>query len=138
MKYYLIVLTTLVFFSCGNKETEKTEVSFDNGNPKLIVKYKEVDGKQTKVFEKELYENGNTRMEGAIEDNKRTGIWKGYFEDGTLWSEGTYEDGLRQGEAKNYFPNGKLRYEGFFNDDKKSGHWKFYNENGQLIEEKDF
>lgn len=139
MKYFFsFIILSFLFFSCGNKEQEKVTATFENGNPKLLTTFKVVDENELKVFEKELYESGKTRMEGAFENEERTGIWKVYFEDGTLWSEGRYENGLRQGEAKNYFPNGKIRYEGFFTDDKKSGHWKFYNENGQVIEEKDF
>ena len=139
MKNFLIISQiALLLFSCSPKETEKVEGTFDNGNPKYISLYKSIDGVDVKVKEKELHENGKTRMEGAIEDGERVGAWKVYFDDGTLWSEGTYTEGKRNGDAKNYFPNGKLRYEGFYEDDKKTGHWKFYNESGQLEQEKDF
>lgn len=139
MKNFLIISQiALVLFSCTPKEVEKVEGTFDDGKPKVVCVYKNIDGADVKVKEKELYENGKVRMEGAIKDGKRDGIWKVYFDDGKLWSEGTFTNGKRNGEAKNYFPNGKLRYEGFFTDDKKSGHWKFYGENGTLLEEKDF
>jgi len=139
MKQILIILHLLVFlFACGTKEVEKVEVTFDSGKSKLVANYKIIKEKEVKVYEKELYENGKTKMEGAIEDGKRVGKWKVHFEDGTLWSEGEYIEGKRSGTAKNYYPNGKLRYEGQFKEDKKIGRWKFYNEQGQLIEEKDF
>ena len=139
MKRILIILHLLVFlFACGSKEIEKVETTFNSGKPKLVVKYKLVEGEETRTHEKELYESGKTKMEGAIENGQRTGLWKVYFEDGTLWSEGEYVDGKRNGTAKNYYPNGKLRYEGMFKQDQKIGRWKFYNEQGQLIEEKDF
>ena len=139
MKNFLIISQiALLLFSCSPKEVEKVEGTFDDGKPQFISSYKSIDGVEVKTKEKELYENGKTRMEGVIKEGEREGTWKAYFEDGTLWSEGAYTDGKRNGAAKNYFPNGKLRYEGFFTEDKKSGHWKFYNESGQLEQEKDF
>jgi antitoxin component YwqK of YwqJK toxin-antitoxin module len=139
MKNFLIISQiALVLFSCSPKEVEKVEGTFDDGKPKFVCVYKNIDGIDVKVKEKELYENGKVRMEGAIKDGKRDGIWNVYFDDGKLWSEGTFTNGKRNGVAKNYFPNGKLRYEGFFTDDSKSGHWKFYGEDGTLLEEKDF
>lgn len=137
-RIFIIFQLSVLLFACGGNEVEKVEATFEEGKPKVIAKYKVQEGKDVKVFEKELYENGNTRMEGAIANNNRTGIWKAYFEDGTLWTEGEYLEGKRNGAAKNYYPHGKLRYEGFYTLGKKSGHWKFYNENGQLIEEKEF
>ena len=139
MKNFLIISQiALVLFSCSPKEIEKVEGTFDDGKPKYVYVYKNIDGVEIKIKEKELYENGKVRMEGAIKDGKRDGVWNVYFDDGKLWSEGTYINGKRNGVAKNYFPNGKLRYEGLFTDDSKSGHWKFYGEDGTLLEEKDF
>ena len=139
MKNFLIISQiAFLLFSCAPKEIEKVEGTFDDGKPKYVCVYHNIDGADVKVKEKELYENGKVRMEGTIKDGKRDGVWKVYFEEGTLWSEGTYTIGKRNGEAKNFFPNGKLRYEGFFTDGKKSGHWKFYDEAGKLLEEKDF
>jgi len=139
MKNFLIISQiAFLLFSCAPKEIEKIEASFEDGKPKLICVYQNIDGVDVKVKERELYNNGNVRMEGVVKDGQREGLWKVYFDEGTLWSEGTYKNGKRNGEAKNYFPNGKLRYEGFFTDDKKSGHWKFYGEDGKLLEEKDF
>lgn len=139
MKNFLIISQiALLLFSCSPKEIEKVEGTFEDGKDQFIATYKVVDGVEVKTNEKELYENGKTRMEGAIKNGEREGAWKVYFDDGTLWSEGSYIEGKRSGEAKNYYPNGKLRYEGFFKGDKKTGHWKFYNESGQLEQEKDF
>ncbi|MCB9360509.1 MAG: hypothetical protein H6587_07985 [Flavobacteriales bacterium] len=139
MKNFLIISQiALILFSCSPKEVEKIEETYESGQPKYVNTYSVKDGVDVKVKEKELYENGKTRMEGAIKEGKRDGVWKVYFDDGKLWSEGSFTNGKRNGVAKNYYPNGKLRYEGFFTNDKKSGHWKFYNEKGILIEEKDF
>jgi antitoxin component YwqK of YwqJK toxin-antitoxin module len=139
MKNFLIISQiALILFSCAPKQVEKVEGTFENGNPKFVSTYSIEDGVDVKIKEKELYENGKIRMEGAIKEGKRDGVWKVYFEDGSIWNEGTYTNGKRNGEAKNYFPNGKLKYEGFYTDGKSSGHWKFYNEQGILVEEKDF
>lgn len=136
----LFIFTQIVFllFSCSPKETEKVEGTYENGKPKYIAYYTNQDGNEVKVREKELYENGVLRMEGAIKNGERDGVWKVFFEDGKLWSEGDFVNGKRTGMAKNYFPNGQLRYEGAFENDKKVGHWKFYSEDGKLIQEKDF
>lgn len=137
MKWIAVLISSLFFISCGGNLTEKVEETFPNDKPKIIAFYKQDDGKEVKVKEKELYETGKVKMEGELQDGKRNGVWKAYYEDGTLWSEGKFVNGERNGYGLNYYPNGKLRMEGEYKDDKQVGKWKFYNEQGVLVEEVD-
>lgn len=136
MKSILITISLVTFLmSCGGKLTEKVEENYPNDKPKIVGFYETNDSKEVKVQEKEFYENGKVKMEGELEDGKRTGVWKAYYEDGTLWSEGKFVAGERNGYGLNYYPNGKLRMEGDYKNDKQTGNWKSYNEQGILVEE---
>lgn len=136
MRLLLIAISLVTFLiSCGDKLTEKVEGTYPNNKPKSVSFYKVEAGKEVKVQEREFYENGKVKMEGKLENGKRTGVWKAYYEDGTLWSEGEFVNGERNGYGLNYYPNGNLRWKGDYKNDKQVGNWKTYNEQGVLVEE---
>jgi hypothetical protein len=43
----------------------------------------------------ELYQNGNVKYEGYIENGLRIGYWKFYFEDGKIRKHGEYLNGTK-------------------------------------------
>lgn len=139
--YVSIILMLVSMASCTSQETEivhaKSELIdiWDNGKPKKVRLYAEIDGQLEAVRELHYYSNGIKQLEGPLHGGKREGLWKSYYEDGSLWSKGHYKNGVRQGEAVVYYPSGKMMYKGQYTNDRRSGLWRSYNEDGKLVHE---
>lgn len=137
MKSVITLFSIIVtLFSCTEKLIEKVETTHPNQKPRHISYFKEIDGKELKVQEKEFYENGQFKMGGPIKNGLKDGVWEAYHKNGKLWSKGNFINGLREGYGENYYPNGKMREEGNYQKGKQIGKWKYYNEQGILVEEK--
>ena len=104
----------------------------------------------------DVFENGNTKLQGNILDGKRNGIWKSFFEDGNIknitqydlgredscWlylfpngnlqKEINFANGKRFGICKNYFKNNQLKKCGYYLNNFKHGNWEWYNLNGNI------
>lgn len=136
MKKLLLILTTLIAFSCCTPRlTEKVMVRFPDGTPQLVKKF---DKKGHCVYETSYYETGQVWMEGEMKDGLRDGEWTAYLPDGRVRSHGYFQDGKRTGAATVYWENGNLREEGFYKEGGKTGHWKWYDEQGILLREEDY
>jgi uncharacterized protein len=66
----------------------------------------------TKQPFKKTYSNGNTEVEGQVNNGYKVEAWKWYYENGTLKEEGSFGDyNSPTGIWKTYYPNGVLRSE---------------------------
>ena len=135
MKKLILVLSAIMLLaSCSAQLNEKVEVMFPDGKPQIVHYY---DKSGQCVKEKEYYETGQLKMEGALKDGLREGEWKAYFPDGRLQSIGTFKNDMRTGAATVWQENGNLLYEGFYKEGKQTGLWKWYDEQGDLLKEVD-
>ena len=134
-KLFILTSLFLLLTSCSAQLTEKVEVKFPNGQPK-IVRYFDKGDKCVK--ETEYYESGQVKMEGGMKDGEMEGEWKAYFPDGRVQSIGTFVNGLRTGRATVWQENGNLLQEGFYKEGQHCGKWKFYDEQGNLLKEVDY
>lgn len=140
LNVFIIPMLALMV-SCTSQETEtipaKSELIdiWDNGRPKKVRLYAEIDNQLEAVREVHYYSNGNKQLEGPLLNGSREGVWKSWYENGSLWSEGQYVNGIRQGEAVVYYPNGEMMYKGQYTNDRRSGLWRSYDEQGKLVHE---
>jgi antitoxin component YwqK of YwqJK toxin-antitoxin module len=74
------------------------------------------------------------RMEGRLENGKRTGLWTSHHPDGTIRSRATYVDGLEEGPTEVFHPNGMTYYTGRYRAGKPVGEWTFYDRMGNEVE----
>ena len=129
----LPVLLLLLIVGCQSGTIKEVVDSYDNGQAKLERYYQNNHGDQVLIKEIHYYENGNKRIEGAINQGKREGVWKFCFEHGSLWREVSYSKGTPDGLTKAYHENGVLFYQGNFLDGKKHGEWSFFDIEGKLV-----
>ncbi len=72
---------------------------FGNGKPHTISTRKEVWRRGTPVSQggygkyQEFYENGNLKLVGILEKDRRIGVWKWYYENGIFNAKFDYKDG---------------------------------------------
>ena len=123
---YLFTVIAIALFACGG---EQQQDSSSEG---------QVKDAQDRIKHTETYENGQVRVDGWEEGEKRVGLWVSYYENGVRWSEDEYRDGMKDGQTISYYPNGIIRYRGWYIENKKAGIWQFYDDSGKLVEEKDF
>ncbi|MCE1167543.1 MAG: hypothetical protein LWX70_05545 [Sphingobacteriia bacterium] len=146
MKTKLLFLTLFIslsfLFSCkpsANSGEQELVVKRYPDNKPAVIKYFKVEGRDTTFTkEKVLYQDGKTRLEGALSMGKREGTWTVYREDGKIWSQTSYKGGLEDGPSVVNHENGKVYYEGTYKEGKRIGLWKFYNKEGQLVNENNF
>ena len=134
-KLFILTSLFLLLTSCSAQLTEKVEVKFPNGQPKIVRYFDKID---KCVKETEYYESGQVKMEGGMKDGEMEGEWKAYFPDGRVQSIGTFVNGLRTGRATVWQENGNLLQEGFYKEGQHCGKWKFYDEQGNLLKEVDY
>ncbi len=128
-------LFILTFIACTREvKVDIVESRHSNGNIKELLTVKVSGNDTVPVHFKELYPNGNVKIEGPLSpERKRTGLWKSYYENGNKWSVAKYKNDKRNGLTTVYYENGHKRYEGRFIDGKKAGEWRFWNESGLLL-----
>jgi len=134
---------------------------YDNGQKKLLVKYKgegvdEViveritysESGDTLILEKplekvkmvrEYYENGR-QIEGNYKDDKKDGKWTSYHKNGEIEIELNYKDGKLDGKRTSYYPypNGQIFEEENYKDGEKDGKRTSYYKNGQIEWEENY
>ncbi|WP_043023576.1 toxin-antitoxin system YwqK family antitoxin [Fluviicola taffensis] len=70
---------------------------FNNGKLKNIASFVYINNKSTSTGKKgdykEFYENGNLKLQGQYQTDKRVGLWKWYHENGEFNREFDYKDG---------------------------------------------
>jgi antitoxin component YwqK of YwqJK toxin-antitoxin module len=132
----LILVSLLLTFSCNQeiKLDENVIEMYNDGSPKIVEMYQQKKGERIKKYYKEFYENGKIKIEGAIKNDKREGIWTYFYENGNIWSVGNYVDGKAQGKFTQYYENGKLWAYTFYKDDIKEKDI-FFDNNGKVLSE---
>lgn len=131
-------LFVLLFYGC-KKETSWAEIkNYPSGEALVIQEYYMDNSDSIFIFEKILYEDGKTWMEGALDERERNGLWKAYYENGDTWSESEFIKGKRHGIVNSFYENKQLRYSGFFYDDESDGKWVWYDSTGVVEKSIDF
>jgi antitoxin component YwqK of YwqJK toxin-antitoxin module len=120
---FLYLLLAVLILSCAPKEQTAQEKKKDTSDLKPY---------------SEVYENGQTHIQGNLLDDKRHGLWASYYLNGVKWSEDEYYEGQRNGKTISYYPSGLFRYKGTYIDDEPAGNWIFYDEEGKIQKEEDF
>lgn len=115
---------------------DKTEKSFNNGNPEIVTQYIKKGDELIPYGRIQYHNNGEVYFEGKLNENgERNGLWISFYPSGKKWSEGEFTDGKADGKRVVWFENGQKRYEGQFTQGNKTGVWKFWDENGGILEE---
>ncbi len=125
MKSFIVIIITLILFSCGEDVTEK------NKNPLIEMK----DGVET------IWYPGKTQVKYRREfDSKkrRHGKWVLYSPQGKVMSSSFYENGKKTGVWLVNHSNGQLYYTGEYKNDKKVGVWVFYSITGEKLMENSY
>ena len=125
----LVILFTLILFiiSCGEKVREEIIRRYDNGQMKVIVKYKG-KGSDEVITERITYnENGDTLLLEKPRDKFK--MVRDYFNNGQKMKEVTYKDGKKDGLYTWWYENGQKSQEGTIKDGKEISS-KSWNEDG--------
>jgi antitoxin component YwqK of YwqJK toxin-antitoxin module len=137
----LILLSALVFSSCGNStksgktSTEVVETWKDGSAKKTIVRDAST---QEKVAEIELYDNETTFREWSFLNGLKNGTSRSFREDGKPWSLNTYVNDTLHGPYQTWHENGQLYIDGSYQKGNRAGIWAFYGPDGTLIRQMDF
>lgn len=131
----VISLLLFVFAGCSEKLREEVVSKHPNGEPYQVYYY---NSQNQCVREVDYYNNGAVYIEGAMENNLRSGEWTSYFLDGKVQSKGYYVEGIRTGKSLVYHSNGNLWMDGWYKDDHKCGEWIFYDEQGYEVKREVF
>lgn len=127
----------LLLFACSSSSVEeKVELTYPDGKAKLVVYFDKAS--EEKIMERELYQNGKTKMEWNFKSELKNGEAKSFRTDGKPWSAHTYVNDTLQGPYKTWHENGQLYMEGQFVKGKRSGKWTFFNPDGSIEKEIDF
>lgn len=106
--------------------------TFENGDP-LKIEYCDPNNPKDVKYQKQFYQSGNIFIEGAIENERRTGKWIAWYENGVIWSVGYFQEGLKHGSSNVYYENGQIRYTKNYDQDVAEGLWEFYDEEGNIL-----
>lgn len=84
------------------------------------------------MYYQEFYKTGETKAEGWVQNNTKTGYWKFYYENGVISEQGHYNNDKRE----NYWyfynqKNVKVR-EGKYENGKMFNWWLFYDKKGAI------
>lgn len=142
MRIIMIISSLMLFYvGCQSPERELVPTQsemidiWDNGHPKRVRLFAEIDGGQEAIREIQYHSNGVKSLEGPLLNGERNGLWKSWYEDGSLWSEGFFENGKREGKSVVYYPNGHKMLEGQYVNNQRTGLWRSWDEDGNLINE---
>ena len=132
-KSILILLSLFLTFSFSEDLRVEIIKRYDNGNKKLLVKYKG-EGVDEVVVERITYnENGDIiLLEKPLDKLK---MEREYYENGVIKGFHHYKDGKLEGKHISYYLNGQIQLEGNYKDDERDGKWISYHGNGKIKEE---
>lgn len=125
-KSIILLIGTLVLFSCQNAKTEK-EANQKEKTESSSVSSQVADGEFV-----QKYPSGAIQIKGEMKNDQRVGLWTSYYENGMKQSESTYQNGVLHGRTASFYTNGQVRYIGYFQGGEKDGKWEFYTEQGQF------
>ncbi len=117
MKYFNILLISLIFLSCNNKKVNTLSKLEED------IKY---------------YESGNIKSKGYKLNGQFHGSFMEYFPDGNLKLEAYYKNGKQDSIQKVFFENGNIKQTVFFKDDLVDGKMEIFSDSGILIAEQYF
>ncbi len=80
----------------------------------------------------DLYDNGQLKVSGVVEDGKQEGVWRYFYADGTLKSEGAWLHDYQDGAWVYYYPNGKRKQAGNYASKLRHGAWTYWYDNEQM------
>jgi antitoxin component YwqK of YwqJK toxin-antitoxin module len=106
---------------------------YPEGEKKVVQEYYIENSDTIYTYQKMLAEDGKIKMEGALVNGKRNGLWKSYYPNGVTWSETSFRNGIADGETRTYYKNGNLRYDGANKNGEKMGEWNWYDSSGVFI-----
>jgi hypothetical protein len=73
-----------------------------------------------------------------VSDNPNSKIYKEIYPNGQTKVEFEMKDGFRHGDYREYYENGKIKIKGQYYHDHRDGTWKIYDENGKLLKKLSF
>lgn len=131
--------STVYFDNDGKKYESFTYKKGSLEEIALFNKKGDVVEKQTrsgkKFAYKSHYANGRVYLEGLIQNDKKTGVWKNYDQYGNIKYTEKYLEGELTDTTFGYHPNGKLNYRIVYKNGQKDGLYLEYDQMGTLIEE---
>ena len=132
----LVILFTLILFiiSCGEKVREDITERYNDGQKKVLVKYKGEGSNEEIVNRTFYYESGKIEKENNYKNGKLDGIEYLYDENGQISLERKYKDGEKwDGRWTIYDDMYKL--EGNYKEGKRDGLWNSWYMNGKKFRE---
>lgn len=155
--YIAILLVTLVFNSCQDKEEKapksslvlKNNLLYKIGSDKpftgreralvknKIIEYDVKDGLKHGDF-KMYFENGNIELQGQIDSNRNVGKWQYFYQNGQIESEGNFNFDHPDGKWIWYYSDGKRKEEGVYYNGVRVGMWFQYDSSGAVTHEHDY
>ena len=154
----LLILATLFFFGCGEKEQEAT-------NPKIPAKsearpvvapepeptpepetqfssFKQEDVEEALKVALEVGEALELGDDGLYYEKGQEGAFEGWVKrvssDGKLSALERMENGSKNGRAVVWHRNGQRSMQGVYRDNNYEGTWKGWHENGELVGERNY
>jgi uncharacterized protein len=98
----------MIIFSCHQKDKMKIFDKWDNGNPRIVNYYDNIDG--TLTFTRGYFHiNRKPGSIGKYVNGKQDGHWLWWYDNGNKMDEATYKNGSYIGERKHWWKNGKLK-----------------------------
>ena len=80
----------------------------------------------------DLFDNGQLKVSGVVEDGKQEGVWRYFYKDGTLKSEGAWLHDYQNGAWVYYYANGKRKQAGNYASKLRQGAWVYWYDNEQI------
>ena len=140
-----IVLVSIILMGCSDNVKEEVLDRYDNGQKKLVVKYKGEGSNEVIVSRITYRANGDIIISENPSDKTKMVREYYYNEDADdlfyytpIELERNYKDGKLDGLFKEWYENGKLDMKGNYKDGIKDGLWKKWYENGQLVFEMNY
>ena len=135
----MFIRITFLFFilfiaACNLATTSEIIEEHPDGTPKI--KKTQIGGTEESplYLYQEFYLGGKNKIEGKMNNNKRTGKWNAYFENGDIWSYGEYSEGQREGRSIVYNPNGTMVLSGYYKNNIVDSIWITYQPNGDTAQ----
>ena len=134
-QYIYILLSLFLTFSFSEDLRVEIIKRYDNGNKKLLVKYRGDDGEEVLVEKINYSESGDTLIwENYDSKGERDGKWISCYENRQINWEENYKDGMRDGKRTSYYKNRQIWDEGNYKEGKRDGKWTTYNRDGSFRE----
>ena len=140
-----ILLVSIILMGCSDNVKEEVLDRYDNGQKKLVVKYKGEGSNEVIVSRITYRANGDIIISENPSDKTKMVREYYYNEDADdlfyytpIELERNYKDGKLDGLFKEWYENGQLKEEGNYKDGERDGLQRHWYENGQLKYEGNF